>query len=318
MPTPPWSLKPSPPPPSLTLTSYTSVRKVCCASPIRLPISKYDSDSLPVQQLVKRRSALTAALLSRPSTQNLLDRATPSDAASQHTVTLSKLIQSQKQQNTQNTYRLATGATLFESHDPDPHAPDSGRIIGVRIEVFDRSSKTFAKPHYILLNRPFLSSSALRVHRHTIPPCIPLPALAAKYLPSPPQTSTEGDGDADVEVLKIRRERKQDLPRLVRELRREIISYQRRQEAVRKLRDGLAVGAKGRGAVKDVKATDAEVTDIKIDWENGSVGRIRMSKNGVVEKVLVIDEDGSRDRGAERKVELGGRVEDLGTWLSVS
>lgn len=267
---------------------------------------------LPVQQLSKRRSVLTASLLSRTSTQNLVN------PASEHTATLSKLIQSQKQQNIQNAYRLAIGTTLFESHDPDPHAPDNGRVIGVRIEVFDRSSKTFTKPHYLLLNRPYPSSSALRVHRHTIPPCIPLAALATRYLPSPPPTSTGGVGDADVEVLKSRKERKQDLPRLVRELRREITSYQRRQEAVIKLRGYLAVSSKGRGAVQDVKATDAEVTDIRIDWEDGSVGRVRMSKNGEVEKVLVIDEDGSRDRRAERKVELGGRVEDVGAWLTTT
>lgn len=273
---------------------------------------------VPVQQLSRRRSVLTAALLSRPSTQNLLNRANSSDAPSPHTATLSKLIQSQKQRNEQNTYRLATGATLFESHDPDPHAPDSGRVIGVRIEVFNRSSRTFGKPHYLLLNRPYPSSSALRVHRHTIPPCIPLTTLAARYLPSPPSTSAVDDEDPDVEVLKTRKERKQDLPRLVRELRREIISYQRRQEAVGKLRDGLAVGATGRSKLKDIKATDAEVTDIRIDWIDGKAGRIRMSKTGQVKKVLVMGEDGQRDRAAERKIEVGGRIEDVGAWLSAS
>ena len=126
------------------------------------------------------------------------------------------------------------------------------------------------------------------------------------------------DADVDVGVLKNRKERKQDLPRLVRELRREIISYQRRQEAVGKLRDDLAVGAKGRGIVEDIKATDAEVTHIRIDWEDGSVARIRMSKDGEIEKVLIVDEDGKRDRTVERKVELGGRVEDVGTWLSTA
>ncbi|KAL9116579.1 MAG: hypothetical protein Q9187_006897, partial [Circinaria calcarea] len=264
-----------------------------------------------IHQLSRRRSVLTAALLSRPSTLNFLNRANSADVPSPHTTALSKLIQSQRQQNEQNTYRLATGATLFESHDPDPHAPDSGRAIGVRIEVFDRSSRTFGKPHYLLLNRPYPSSSALRVHRHTIPPCIPLPALAARYLPSPPSTSSVGDEDADVEVLKTRKARKQDLPRLVRELRREIISYQRRQEIVRKLREEFTVGATERSELKDVKATDAEVTDIRIDWRDGKVGRIRMSKTGQVEKVLVIGEDGQRDRATERKIEVGGRIEDV-------
>ena len=28
---------------------------------------------------------------------------------------------------------------MFETHDPDPYAIDGGRVIGVRIEIFDRS-----------------------------------------------------------------------------------------------------------------------------------------------------------------------------------
>ena len=98
----------------------------------------------------------------------------------------------------------------------------------------------------------------------------------------------------------------------MRELRREIVSYHLRKDAIEKLRDGL-VGADG--GVSDVKATDAELRDIRIEWTDEAVGRARIGKDGTVEKVVVVGE-GGRSREMERKL-LGGdrRVEGLAERL---
>ena len=94
----------------------------------------------------------------------------------------------------------------------------------------------------------------------------------------------------------------------MRELRREIVAYHLRKDAIEKLRDGL-VGADG--GVSDVQATDAEIRDIRIEWTDEAVGRARIGKDGTVEKAVVLG-DGGRSKEIERKL-LGsdGRVEGL-------
>ncbi|MCJ1302595.1 hypothetical protein MMC08_005399 [Hypocenomyce scalaris] len=252
-----------------------------------------------IKSLAQRRSLLTSALLTSKSSQSLLDRAELTTSASS---TLKTRSQDQAKHDQQRLYRMCAGATMFEARDPDPHAVDNGRILGIRIEAFSRGK--FLTPYYLLLNRPHTDSQALRVHRHTAPSCIPLSALVSKYLPTPPPAAA---GTTPSKPTKP-----QNLPRLVRELRREIVSYHLRKDAIEKLRDGL-VGADG--GVSDVKATDAELRDIRIEWTDEAVGRARIGKDGTVEKVVVVGE-GGRSREMERKL-LGGdrRVEGLAERL---
>lgn len=47
----------------------------------------------------------------------------------------SNRILEQKRHDQQCLYRMGAGATMFEVKDPDPHAVDGGRVLGVRIEV---------------------------------------------------------------------------------------------------------------------------------------------------------------------------------------
>ena len=145
------------------------------------------------------------------------------------------------------------------------------------------------------------------MHRHTIPPCIPLAALVAKWLPAP---RVAGVGAVELEKA----ERKQNLPRLVRELRREIAGFHMRKGAVERLREGLVKEA-GTTGVGDVKATDAEIRDVRIEWRDWAVGRVRIGKDGRVEKAVVLGE-GGRAREMERKLLGGdGRVEGLAERL---
>ena len=206
---------------------------------------------------------------------------------------------------------MCTGATLFESRDPDPYAVDNGRIIGVRIEAFHRREKKFAKPNYILLNRPYSQDTErLRVHRHTLPPYIPLKRLVDQFLTPPDSFATTGSGEGI--PLKQLKQHKQDLSRLVREIRRELISYQRRKEAVLVLQEKVKHD-NGENAIREIDAVDAELRELRIDWTNGSVARIRVSQKGDIEKILVVGADGKQSHGPRKQVAQGngGRMENL-------
>ena len=221
---------------------------------------------------------------------------------------------------------------MFEGRDPDPNAVDEGRIVGVRIEVFNRracltfpdsffssvlvqdfadvsrlyaGTRTFRPPYYLLLNRPRSASPSLSIHRHTIPQCIPLQCLASKYLPL--------SAPSDEEPPKI-----QNLARLVQELRRELVSYHLRQDAIEKLgertTDGISSGQ--RNGVKEVEAVDAENRDFRVVWEDGTVARIVVGNGGGVEKVVILDEEKNRKREMERKMLGAGAIEKLAMTLS--
>jgi central kinetochore subunit Mal2/MCM21 len=139
-----------------------------------------------------------------------------------------------------------------------------------------------------------------------VPPCIPLAALAAKYLP----TSSAASED----VLKAR---KQDLPRFVRCLRREIASYHNRIASIAGLRKAFGLDVKkgknkGKGReliIRDISAADAEAKQIRFEWVDGRIGRAVVDGKGMIQKCVIIGEDG-RDRAMERRILSGDRTID--------
>jgi central kinetochore subunit Mal2/MCM21 len=158
------------------------------------------------------------------------------------------------------------------------------------------------RPYYVFLNKPYKNKTALRVHRHTVPPCIPLAALAKRHLPSP---SPADDG------LKSA---KQSLVRFVRALRGEIAAYHNRLAVLRGMRkafalDGSGPSDKGKSkdiGVSDVSAADAEMRQIRIEWHDGKIGRIVVSEKGDVLKAVIFGDEG-RDRPTERCIQGGDR-----------
>ena len=168
-----------------------------------------------------------------------------------------------------------------------------------------------------MLNKPFTSDEGeerkglLRIHRHTIPPSIPLPALASRYLPSGKGASAMGSGDGA---------KTQDLSRFTRALRREIIGYHNRVQIIKNLRKEFKldekVGRKGKGrerVIADISAADAEAKQVRIEWVDGRIGRAVVGDKGEVKKCVIIGEDG-RDRENERRVLRGG-MEGIGERL---
>lgn len=204
------------------------------------------------------------------------------------------IVEKQQRHNLENLHRTCAGVTAFRVKDPDPYAVDNGRILGVRIEVSVKGR--FAVPYFLLLNRPSSESETLRIHKHTIPPCIPLRSFAMKYLPQQDQL--------------------QDLHRLVRELRQELVSHHLRLDMVTKLRkdaglpeDVESVSMKrkrGKAGIVCIRALDVSAKEIEISWEDSSTARVLLSKRGIVEKVVARNSDGTgRARAIERAIMAG-------------
>ncbi|KAH8802698.1 Cenp-O kinetochore centromere component-domain-containing protein [Xylogone sp. PMI_703] len=302
-----------------------------------------------INSLKSERKLQAAAILSSQASHSILARlrdpnqANPSpNTTSTTTSTVSKNVQTslpedsnplltssrlQSLHNQECTYRACATITTFRIQDPDPHAVNGGAVLGIRIDV--GASGRFIRPYYIMLNKPYVGSNALRIHRHTLPPCIPIGGLAGRYLP-PPGTSlasssgatTQLSGEDSMKERKTGARRGQDLTRFVRALRREVVQYHNRITVIKALRKAFGldekVSEKGKGREKvlyDISAADAEAKQLRIEWVDGRIGRCVVGEKGEVLKCVVIGEEG-RDRETERMV-LGGdrRMEGIAMRL---
>ena len=188
--------------------------------------------------------------------------------------------------------------TAFRVRDPDPNAVDGGRVLGLRFDIMIGAQ--FLRPFYILLNRDDgPKKSGLRIHRHTVPPAVPLAGLAARHL------SKAGAEEDD------------DLYAFARAVRRAIVRYHNRLAAISDLRRGVQKAAfEGSGEIDtdrpiDVSSADAEAKQIRFDWADGRTGRLIIDDDGDIEEMVVIGASGTRDRAAAR-VLLGNEKTALG------
>ncbi|KAK3367017.1 Cenp-O kinetochore centromere component-domain-containing protein [Lasiosphaeria ovina] len=246
-----------------------------------------------VASLKKQLRVQTSTLIAAPSTRELLSGAPRAGK-------LLAQAAAQEAHNQQCLYRACASITTFRVQDPDPNAVDGGAVLGLRVEVVSRAK--FLRPYYVLLNRPYPNASRhLRVHRHTVPPCIPLAGLAARHLPPPPAPG-------------------QDLARFARSLRRDIVRYHHRLGVVADLRKAAGLGREKKGTADDegdeeeherqtqalvgINPADAEAKQLSIEWADGRTGRLVMGDDGEILKFVAVGDNG-RDRDAVREL-LGG------------
>ncbi|CAI7578709.1 unnamed protein product [Penicillium glandicola] len=301
-----------------------------------------------IQNLQKHKRILTSSLLTTDPIQKLLKQpkpraeTNPTDPLS----TISPLVHAAGAHNSSNHHRIAFGATAFPFKDPSPTA-SAATLLGVRIDVCARNGR-FAKPYYILLQqertraRPGpssgsgASSKVLKVYRHTVPGFISIAKLERVYLPrsgaSRGAGNEDGDGgvssgeDEDAEPAKPWKKsstRKQDLRGFVRELRRELVAWHMRVDAVEFLREKLGLVGEGGGSlpfdvspdrdtgIVSLAAVALEARYVRVEWVDGRVGRFKLSNAGVVERAVVIGDEG-RDKKIENAITGGGgRVETV-------
>lgn len=209
----------------------------------------------------------------------------------------------------QCSYRTCTPVTAFKVHDPDPCAVDGGHVLGLRFEVMSRGQ--FLQPYYLMLNRPFSHAKHhLRVHRHTIPPGVPLAGLAARYLPAP--ANYPGD--------ETQQQPQQHLDGLARALRREIMRYHNRLGVSADLRRRLGLHEKtpadvSANSVVEVGIADIEAKQIKLTWADERSGRLVMDDDGNVLKLVVFGGQGRDWDTAKKLFGKYDRMEDIARKL---
>ncbi|KAE8443590.1 hypothetical protein EG329_001752 [Mollisiaceae sp. DMI_Dod_QoI] len=270
-----------------------------------------------ILSLKAQRKAQVTTIISSRTTQATLTRL----RASQNSTTtqsspetdISPLLSASTAQlahNQENLYRCCAGITTFRVRDPDPNAVDDGNVLGIRIDV--STSGKFVRPYYIMLNKPWAGKELLRIHRHTVPACIPLSTLADRWLPNGKGAAAMSEKSAAV--------KKQDLNRFVRAVRREVVGYHNRISVIKGLRKEFKldekISRKGKDrerVIADISTADAEAKQVRIEWVDGRIGRTVVDDKGEVKKCVVIGEEG-RDREVERRVCAGG-MEGIGDRL---
>jgi central kinetochore subunit Mal2/MCM21 len=243
-------------------------------------------------------------------------------------------IHAQHTRNTTNTHRTCASVTAYKVLDPDPRAQNGGHILGISIDVALRGK--FVETYHVLFTYTIQAGEkVLRVYKHTVPPCAPLQALANKWLPSV-REGKDGGGEEEV---------KQDLVRFGKGVRRELVGWHLRVDAVAALRKeaGLSEPAKdGHGEPYQVLNafttssdassdsedeaedldTPAKIIDIESDtavrqitltWSNRRTAVLSVSKDGIIEKAVVRMKDGTRDVGMAGKAlgPIGGLIRRL-------
>lgn len=285
-------------------------------------IDELDSDisdlHARIATLQAHRSNLASVLLSQPHLSARLQTSnqtnSPGDLAQ-------RAIEKQTKRNLENIHRACAGVTAYKVKDPDPNAINNGNILGVSIDV--AIGGRFIETYHVLLNwRSKDGGRTLKIHKHTIPPCIPLQQLVNKWLP------TSGK-DADVDP-------EQDLVSFGRLLRKELVGWHMRLSAVEDLKKEAGLNGQRSKAGKDSELEttgkvlnafvsddessseagedvedgpvrildiecDAAVRQITFTWTDRRVAVMDITKDGRVEKAVCRARDGSRDAAMSRK-----------------
>lgn len=275
-------------------------------SPIEVPPRRCNFTEQSTNTAATLRKTLkietSTILSSSTTTQDLVkpaSRAPPGASRDDSNKKVASEAELQRAHIQQCLHRICTSVTSFKVRDPDPNAVDHGHVLGLRFEIMSKGQ--FLRPYYVMLNRPYADSRFLRVHRHTLPPAIPLAGLAARHLPAP-----KGEEQPQ----------KQDLDRFVRTMRREIVRYHNRLGVSADLRRGLGLHeltAENLTAsdVVEVGIADIEAKQIRLTWADERSGRVVMDDDGRIVKLMVF---GKQGRDWDTTKELLGkyeRVEDV-------
>ncbi|EAS34979.3 central kinetochore subunit Mal2/MCM21 [Coccidioides immitis RS] len=266
-------------------------------------ISKIRSE---IQNLTKRRRVLSASLLSTNAVQSALGRQNASDS----NPSLVPVVLDSQNHALSNHHRAVFSTTSFPFKDPSPHSR-SQNLLGIRIDICTRGGR-YSKPYYLLLERAHSDQTLLRVHRHTIPTFIPLNQLERKYLAVP-------DVDSELQQALKAKPGKQDLKRFVRQLRRELVAWHLRRDAIAWLREELGIDkvecvgdSQGSDSlavklgISSITPASLEARYLRFEWRDGRVGQIQLSSQGLVERAVVVSSEG-RDMTTENLFLRGDR-----------
>ncbi|KAE8355121.1 Cenp-O kinetochore centromere component-domain-containing protein [Aspergillus coremiiformis] len=296
--------------------------------------SEITSIRAEIRNLQRKRRFLVSSLLTSEPIRKRLQEYQASNPPSSRDKDVSPLLDAAEKHAETNHHRVAFSATTFPFKDPSPNS-ENPNLLGVRIDVCAGNGR-FAKPYYVLLRRVPGEDKRLQVHRHTIPAFISVDKLERAFLPVP-SAREEAQAEEPLKPWK-KNAKKQDLTRFVHELRRQLATWYLRMDAVNLLRGKLGVVRRSVAAYHDdddgvwtrdilsdnqeeirleandlgivsLSPTTLETTYIRLEWQDGRVGRFKLSHSGVVERAVVIGDHG-RDKlleaaltGGDAKVE---------------
>lgn len=263
--------------------------------------------------LKAHRANVSSVLLSQP---HLAARLQTSNQHDTHAETTKRTIAQQQKRNLENIYRACAGVTAYRVKDPDPNAINNGNLLGISVDV--SIGAKFVDTYHVLLSvREKDDKKITSIHKHTIPPCIPLQQLARKWIPV-----SAKDEEMDPE---------QDLVHFGRLLRKELVSWHMRVNAVQELRKGAGLdkpradGEEDLVAASSVRVLNAFVSDddasSDVEHEEEEDGTLRLldietdaavrqmtitlsdkrtvvmsiTKDGRVDKAVCRTKDGRRD-----------------------
>jgi central kinetochore subunit Mal2/MCM21 len=287
--------------------------------------------------LTQRRRLVSSTLLSSSKIQKQVDTASASDTIDPSTA---PIISESQLDNQENIHRLTFSVTSFPYTDPSPETSNVP-LLGIRIDICSRTGR-FDAPYYLHLKWKQLNDTAneldeLSIYRHTIPSHIPLRNYEAQYLPQ----RDEGYGsEVSSEIVNGNR---QDLHALVRKVRKDLVSWTLRREAIEMLAEELGLvsestkepdsdenddytsfvaplNAPNESIFRSVAATAVEARFVRVVWANGWVARVKISDKGLVERAVVYGEVSGEDRrikSAENVLVGDGlvRIEELAERL---
>jgi central kinetochore subunit Mal2/MCM21 len=240
----------------------------------------------------------------------------------------------------ENVHRLALGVTSFPYIDPSPET-SAVPLLGIRIDICSRGGR-YDAPYYLHLKRKHQNDSTseleeLSVYRHTIPSHIPLRDYEAQYLPQ------RDEGYGSEEPNETSNSNKQDLHTFVRHVRKDLVSWTLRREAIEILAEKLGLVPKSTEAFdaggsdeyasfvaptdksndsvfKTVAATAVEARFVRVVWANDRLARVKISDKGFVERAIVFGEVDGQERRmkATENVLVGDglvRIEELAERL---
>lgn len=277
-------------------------------------LSTRPTDQQQVTTLQKHRHLLRTSLLSSTPIQSLLSQSeSESQPQFQPQSEISPLLSTAASHTRTNHHRIAFTTTTFPFTDPDP-TTTSPNLLGIRIDISARDGK-YVHPYYIFVKKSGEKEKAVGIHRHTIPGFVGVDKLARAYLGD----YSDGGGEEALKPWKKgrRRGRKgQDLKGLVREVRRELVSWHLRRDVVELLNERLRLrlrereGGGGEG-IESLNATAVDARYFRLLWTDGRVALFKVSNSGKVDRAVVIGETGRR-KDLERALTGGdGRVESV-------
>lgn len=213
--------------------------------------------------------------------------------------------------------------TSFPFTDPSPECQALNPLLGVRFDICQQDGR-YTKPYYLFCRRISASSQELRIHRHTIPPLVPIHDYEKQYLP----LADEGYGGSEDSFSNGEHSgsRSQNLHALIKCVRRDLVSWKLRVDAIELVRDHLGLPptkhngeegqntegeveresettrdtemsdedfeSSGKFGVRQLEICNLDASQVRILWADDRVGRFVLSPEGGIVKVAVFNGDG--------------------------